>query len=406
VANLTLNVSGVSSQGVAGSLIMPVFAMALPVPTLSISGQGAIPLVNVGLPAPQLAATGAQGAIASVALTLPMPILQTPGVSLALPMPRLAASAIVGPVATVALTLPSPVLAINAPNAARLTLPTPQLAASGSTGAVASVALALPSAQLVSAGDVPYTASVALALPVPTIEIDAKAAGLAASTMYLGRLALAAQGVTGTIGSVAVVLPVVHISASGYQATVGSVALRLPALQLMTIGGNASSGTGTGTSAANTVVMHSESQALSTYSNFPFNSYAAFNGVFLAADGNGIFALTGDTDDGTLIQANARVGITDFNTSHLKRVDRIYVGYQTTGDLVLKIFTDGGVERDYALRSNQFPGLHSNAARLGKGLISRYWQFEIANVNGANFTLNELELKPIVLSRRVGGPDA
>jgi hypothetical protein len=35
------------------------------------------------------------------------------------------------------------------------------------------------------------------------------------------------------------------------------------------------------------------------------------------------------------------------------------------------------------------------------GLRSRYWQFELVNVDGADFEIDELELHPLVLTRRV-----
>jgi hypothetical protein len=38
---------------------------------------------------------------------------------------------------------------------------------------------------------------------------------------------------------------------------------------------------------------------------------------------------------------------------------------------------------------------------VGQGLRSRYWQFELTNVDGGDFELDVLELYPLFLGRRV-----
>jgi len=39
--------------------------------------------------------------------------------------------------------------------------------------------------------------------------------------------------------------------------------------------------------------------------------------------------------------------------------------------------------------------------QLGRGIRSRYWQFELANKDGADFEIDKLELYPVYLNRRV-----
>jgi len=152
--------------------------------------------------------------------------------------------------------------------------------------------------------------------------------------------------------------------------------------------------------------MHTEAQALSQYDNFPFNSFARLGNVYLGASDEGVFAIGGDTDDGAIIAAAARVGISDFGTSLLKRVDRAYIGYRTDGNLIMRVITDEVNQRDYLVEASGASGLHGNHVRIGRGLRARYWQFEILNQNGADFELNMIELKPTRLHRRIGGGDA
>ena len=98
--------------------------------------------------------------------------------------------------------------------------------------------------------------------------------------------------------------------------------------------------------------------------------------------------------------------MSDFNTLHLKKVDRMYVGYRASGDLILRVFTDEVNVRDYKLTATGKSGMHGNYVRMGKGVEAQYYQFEIQNVDGADFQLNMMELKPTVLRRRVSGNHA
>jgi hypothetical protein len=416
-ASATTNVAitGVSETGAVNSLGVQLSGAGF-VALTGVASTGQLGnFVNGGasltLPTPQLAITGSSGAAGSVALTQPTPTLSITGqtavsgsVAVSLPPPTLSIAAVVGASGSVVLALPAPVLAVGQNGAIVTQLPTPQLAISAVTGAVGSVSVQLPSQVLSLGAQVPYVGNAALALPTPTLQIQGTTGimGMAATT--LNGLALAIQGATGVVGSVTVSLPVFQLDVDGYMPVIGVVELTLPALQLTSTGQIAAAG------GAATVVMHTETNAVSEYTNFPFNSFAQFNGVYLgasdAAGNSGIFALTGDTDNGTLIQAAARVGITDFATSHLKRVDRCYVGYRTDGNLVMRVLTDEINQRDYLLTGTGAAGLHGNHVRFGKGLTARYWQFEVRNQGGAYFDMNMIELKPTVLKRRIGGGDA
>lgn len=385
----TVALTGVSASGAVGKIVYPpgVLALTLPLPLLSITGAtGNVGTVTLTLPTLTLKI----GALASVVGT----------VKLALPTPKLAIVGLQGVSGSVSLTLPAPVVSILGPQTARLQLPAPQLSIRGVTGALGSVALLFPAPVLAASAMIPMVGSVSLTLPAPTLRSQALTGLVGASHNTLAALALAIKGFSGTIGTVALTFPVIEIAASGAILVTGTVELIMPSLQLTATGSSAATG------AVSTVVMQTETNSLATYANYPFNSFAQFNGVYLGASGTGIFALTGDTDNGAMIPAAARVGITDFSTSHLKRVDRLYVGYRSTGNLVLRVFTDEVTERDYLLPTNFAKGLHGNRLRLGKGLEARYWQFEVNNQNGSYFDMNMIELVPTVLKRRVGGFDA
>lgn len=409
MADLTLVVSGVGATGQLNSVGAPgLMALTLPTPTLKLSAAGAIPLAQLVLPTPVLTASGASGALGRAALSLPTPqVFAGPQAALTLPVPVLAAAGSTGAAASVALALPTAQLVATGkvPVVGQLGLTlTPQLNASGYAGSASGLNLTLPVPQLVASGKVPVQADAALALPSLQLAAQGVTGVTGKLALTMRSLALAISGATGVVGTAQLVLPVMRLGVAAYEPMIGAVRLSLPMLRLVATGAQA--GAAAAPAVSSTLVMHTETMGLTTYSNFPFNSFAAFNGVYLGASDAGLFVLAGDTDNGALIQAAARVGITDFATSYLKRVDRVYVGYRTTGDLVLRVFTDELTQRDYLLRATGDAGLHGNHARLGKGLEARYWSFEVRNVNGSDFELNMIELKPTKLRRRVGGRDA
>lgn len=224
---------------------------------------------------------------------------------------------------------------------------------------------------------------------------------LSDSQVVTQRWTAAGTVLTGSLGSSRTTVQAIVGASYGGPSSVGSSSV---ALRYVLAAGTAFAGTGA-TFAA--VVLQTQLQALTTYSNFFFNSLARFNGDSIGASDQGLFVLTaGADDDGTPIQAAARLALSDLNSSFRKRIERAYVGYRSPVDMVLRVYTDETKQRDYRIPGNGATGLHGAHVRLGRGLEARYWQFEVRNQNGADFSLNVIEVKPTKLERRVGGADA
>lgn len=395
-------------------------ALTLPVAALAVialeSNVSANPSGSVGLvlPVPKASFGGGAGNSADMSrLTLPMPVIALVGstvavqIGMTLPVPVLGITGVTASAGALAFTLPMPALSLAGPNSLALALPAPSLQLAGRTGIAGALSLVMPRATLDLEAAVPFTASMALKLPVPQVALASTAGNAVRMNMQLAQLALAFGGGTGVVGEIALTLPVGRLDLEGHGPFAANLTLALPMLLLQQAGRT----TGVTPLAPDgnvfpAITMHSETGALTRYTNFPFNSFAVFNGMYLAASSEGLFMLGGATDNGALISAAARVGMTDFGTSFLKRVDRSYVGYRTDGNLVIRVYTDEVDSRDYMLQATGRLGLHGNHFRIGKGLRARYWQFEVQNQNGADFTLNSIELKPTQLRRRIGGGDA
>lgn len=153
-------------------------------------------------------------------------------------------------------------------------------------------------------------------------------------------------------------------------------------------------------------VMNTEgSLPISEYDNYVFNSLAYSPEYMIGTNDTGVYELTGDTDAGENITAELTSMMLDFATSRQKRVRSAYLGYTSSGELVLKVkAVEAGelVEHWYKGRKTTAqtpPG--ENLLHIGQGLKSRYWQFELTNIDGADFEIDQLELYPIILGRRV-----
>lgn len=144
---------------------------------------------------------------------------------------------------------------------------------------------------------------------------------------------------------------------------------------------------------------------VSEYDNYLFNSLAYSPDEMLGCTDQGLYVLDGEDDAGADIDAKITSLMLDFDTTKLKRMSTAYMGYTSNGQLLLKIRSvDQGqfVEYWYEGRNpdEQVPP-GQNRMKIGKGLRSRYWTFELVNIDGSDFELDKVELYPIVLQRRI-----
>lgn len=153
-------------------------------------------------------------------------------------------------------------------------------------------------------------------------------------------------------------------------------------------------------------VVNARTGAVSNYSNFPFNSMAKVGSKYLATSPDGVYELAGTNDDGVDISASVILPTTQLSTEEvpddvMKRLPTAYLGVSTAGDLVLRV-TANGVDNYYTLTGTTATGVHTGRMMLGRGVAARYWDFELTNVNGADFTLESITFHPVALARRIG----
>jgi hypothetical protein len=155
-------------------------------------------------------------------------------------------------------------------------------------------------------------------------------------------------------------------------------------------------------------VMNTEgAMPISQYDNYDFNSLAYAPHEMIGTNDTGVYTLSGEDDAGTDIAAHIKSLMIDFATSRMKRLSAAWVGYKADGELILRIraadpATEALVEYCFVGRkTDSMATPMENRFKIGKGMRSRYWQFELVNVDGADFELDTVELYPIRLDRRV-----
>lgn len=137
--------------------------------------------------------------------------------------------------------------------------------------------------------------------------------------------------------------------------------------------------------------------ALSTYQNFGFKQFATVAGETYAITDNGLFRLTGDTDNGDLLNASIDFGASDFGTSQLKRVSSVYAGVATDGEAYIRVTADEGQELVYRAITEH----NESRVKTAKGLAARHWRVRLELTDASYADLDNLEIEIGVSQRRL-----
>lgn len=145
-----------------------------------------------------------------------------------------------------------------------------------------------------------------------------------------------------------------------------------------------------------TWAVNTRTSAVTQYSNYNFNSFAATGHKYLGASSDGLYELDGDTDAGTPVIAHIKGGFMQFGQMHMSSIKGIYLGIRGAGDFVLKVETGDKKVYVYGLKARDF---ETTRVRPGKGLRARFFRFELIST-GQDFDLEAIEFIPLVATRR------
>lgn len=146
---------------------------------------------------------------------------------------------------------------------------------------------------------------------------------------------------------------------------------------------------------------------LSKYTDFPFNSFAELDGKWLGSTPEGIFEIGGADDDGEDIAVKLRGAMTDLGDMSMKRCGVAYLYYSGSNGLIFRTITtsETGDKVAHAYKLNPQPAnaVREGRVKLGQGVHSVLWGWEVENVDGGSLSLDGMEFVPILLQRRMRG---
>lgn len=140
--------------------------------------------------------------------------------------------------------------------------------------------------------------------------------------------------------------------------------------------------------------------AVTQFCNYNFNSFCRIGDKYFGASNSGIFELTGEDDAGTSIEAFFELLVSDFGISNVKRIRKLYVGYETKGNLTVIVKDNDDNKRTYTLSYLDYDRQNGSQVNIGRDGLGRYWQVRIDNVDGCYFAIDSIELLLTILGRK------
>lgn len=123
---------------------------------------------------------------------------------------------------------------------------------------------------------------------------------------------------------------------------------------------------------------------------------AVYEGRVVVLNPDGVFEHTGDTDDGTDIDANFETGALNFGSPDmLKRLRevRVYGDFPSGGRLIVIEYKNGqSNEYTYSVRATN--GMEAQVVRVGGGLRAEAFGFRLTNMSGGDIEVRSWSVLP------------
>lgn len=148
------------------------------------------------------------------------------------------------------------------------------------------------------------------------------------------------------------------------------------------------------------VVHFDNSRGLSQYLGWPFTSMAQIGDTYFGAGPDGLYQIGGDTDDGVDIDCRIETPTFDGGAVNQKRIRSIYLGGKFSGEMILTALDDEDNEREYAVGSPEASNQRSLKVPVGRDGKGRYWQVRLENEDGADFSVDTIDVNLLVLPMR------
>lgn len=203
-----------------------------------------------------------------------------------------------------------------------------------------------------------------------------------------------ASGSAGTTGVGVITVPSMTVLTVSATDESGSVAISVPSVIVDAVGV-----TEVVTAVFDALAVNTRINSVTEYTGLTINSLTRFAGMDLAGTADGIVELAGTTDSGTQITASVRSGLSDLNSTAIKKIISGYVVMDADGDINMTLATDNKTERSYTLMP-RLSGLHGAKIKFGLSVVGRHWQWGFDN-QGNDFTIREIAADVRPSKRRI-----
>lgn len=127
--------------------------------------------------------------------------------------------------------------------------------------------------------------------------------------------------------------------------------------------------------------------AVARYSGFGFDGFCAVGMDTYGWKSDGLYKVGADSDNGTLISAIVDFAANDFDTAQRKRMDAVFFGLSTDGEMLAKVTDDNGDSVTYRV----MPRGSEARANMQRGDSSRYWRLQLQIIDATYAELDNVE---------------
>lgn len=153
-----------------------------------------------------------------------------------------------------------------------------------------------------------------------------------------------------------------------------------------------------------TLAINLSNGAPSQYTNFDYDGFADIGGEIIGGGQSGIHRLEKLSHDQDQIDAYFKTGLIDFDIENQKRIRSAVLGCETENDMQVKIIDDEDDEESVTLTFDKNSLKLASAKRYSvRKQVGRYYQFKISNIDGSQFSVEDLSVVLIVLASKPRG---
>ena len=147
-----------------------------------------------------------------------------------------------------------------------------------------------------------------------------------------------------------------------------------------------------------TILLNTHTSAVSQFFNHPANSACVFNGELIFATDSGVYKSAGDFDGEDNIDAHFTLPQSNFGYNGQKSLRSMVVGGYINGSITATVSDEKGASRDYI--SKEMDQTDGCKLALRSDQRSRYFTTTISNVDGADFSIDTVDVTFIPGSER------